>query len=104
MKKEEIRKEFFKLKIKGNSYAVCIRVLKAQFGFDVSERTLQRWSRKLEKGEWDLRNVSTRPKTIHKKITFEIESEVIKIRKETGWEKERLLTIVKYLIHLLIEF
>mgnify|MGYP001569167158 CR=1 FL=1 len=68
MKKEEIRKEFFKLKNKENSYAVCIRILKAQFGFEVSERTLQRWVKRLDKEEWDLKDLSTKPKKIHKKI------------------------------------
>ena len=56
MKKEDIRKEFFKLKFKGNSYAVCIQILKAQFGFEVSERTLQRWNKHLNETEWDLKD------------------------------------------------
>ena len=95
MKKEEIRKEFFKLKFKGNSYAVCIRIMKAQFGFEVSERTLQRWIKKLNEIDWDLKDKSTRPKTIHKKITSEIESEVLRIRKETGWGERKIETLVK---------
>jgi transposase InsO family protein len=85
MKKEEIRKEFFKLKIQGNSYAVCIRVLKVKFGYEVSERTLQRWNKKLDEEKWDLTDRSTRPKRIHRKITSDSTSEVIRLRKETGW-------------------
>jgi len=95
MKKEEIRKEFFKLKLKGNSYAVCIRVLKAQFGFEISERTLQRWNKKLNEEEWDLKDISTKPKNIKRKITSEIESEVIRIRKETGWGERKIVNYCK---------
>jgi transposase InsO family protein len=95
MKKEEIRKEYFKLKIKGNSYAVCIRILKAQFGFEVSERTLQRWSKRLNESEWDLVDKSTRPKNIRRKITSDIEAEVIKIRKETGWGERKIVNYCK---------
>ena len=94
MKKEESRKEFFKLKNKGNSYAICIRLLKAQFGFEVSERTLQRWNKKLNEEEWDLKDKSTRPNNIKRKITSEIESEVIKIRKETGWGENKISDFV----------
>jgi len=84
MKKEEVRKEFFKLKFKGNSYAVCIRMLRAQFGYEVKKRTLQRWNKRLEKGNWDLKDKSTKPKNIQYKITDETENKVISLRKKTG--------------------
>ena len=90
MKKEEVRKEFFKLRNKGNSYAVCIRILKAQFGFETSKRTLQRWNKRLNENDWDLKDKSTRPKNIHKKITFNSISKVIRLRKETGWGADKL--------------
>ncbi len=90
MKKEEIRKEFFKLRIKGNSYAVCIRILKALFGFETSKRTLQRWNKRLDENNWDLKDKSTRPKKVHTKITSNIESKIIKLRNETGWGADKL--------------
>ena len=90
MKKEEIRKEFFKLKIRGHSYAQCAKILRAQFGFEITPRTLQRWTERLNKTEWDLRDSSTRPKTIHRKITSEIEAEVIRIRKITGFGENKI--------------
>ncbi len=99
MKKEEIRKEFFKLKNKGNSYAVCIIILKAQFGFEVSERTLQRWIKRLDSEEWDLKDKSTKPKIIHRKITAEIESEVIRLRKKTGWGDNKISLAYPKLSH-----
>lgn len=99
MKKQEIRKEFFKLKIKGNSYAICIRILKASFGYEVTERTLQRWVKKLDNEEWDLKDKSTKPKNIHRKITSEMESEVIRLRKETGWGDNKISEAYPKLSH-----
>src|SRR3989338_616583 len=90
MKKEEIRKEYFKLRIKGNSYAVCIRILKAIYGYEVSERTLKRWNKRLNESEWDLKDKSTKPKNIHTKINSELENKVIKIRNETGWGADKI--------------
>ena len=90
MKKEEVRKEFFKLRIKGHSYAQCRKVILAQFGYDVAARTLQRWSERLNKTEWDLKDKSTRPRIVCKKITSEIESEVINLRNKTGFGENKL--------------
>lgn len=99
MKKEEIRKEFFKLRIKNHSYNQCRKILLAQFGFETTIRTLQRWSRKLEKEEWDLKDYSTKPKTIHHKITPELENKIVKIRKETGWGENKIETLIPNLSH-----
>lgn len=85
MKKEEVRKEFFKLKNKGFSYAQCRRILKAQFEYEVTIRTLKRWARKLNEGAWNLLDKSRRPKTIHLKVNSKIESEIISLRNKTGW-------------------
>lgn len=90
MKKEEIRKEFFKLRIRHHSYNQCRKIIRAQFGYEVTLRTLQRWSRKLEKGGWDLKDLSKKPKTIYRKINSNIESEVIRLRKELGWGENKI--------------
>ena len=92
MKKEEIRKEFFKLKNKGFSYSQCKRILKAQFDYELSLRTLKRWKHKLEYQSWNLLDNSRRPKLIHTKVTKEIESDIIKLRKKTGWGCNKLKT------------
>ena len=99
MKKEEIRKEFFKLRVKHHSYNQCRKILKVQHGYECTIRTLQRWSRKLENDEWDLADESRKPKTIHRKITSEIESEVIKLRKETGWGEHKIVSFVPSISH-----
>lgn len=90
MKKEEIRREFFKLKNKGHSYNQCRRILRASFEFEVCERTLKRWIKQLDSGNWDLKDKSRKPLTIHYKITPAIEQEVICLRKQTGWGCEKL--------------
>ncbi|MBD3253322.1 hypothetical protein GF386_06315, partial [Candidatus Pacearchaeota archaeon] len=61
MEKRDIRKEFFKLRIKHHSYNQCKRILKAMFGYEVTSRTLQRWEERLRKTEWDLEDYSRRP-------------------------------------------
>lgn len=90
MKKEEIRKEFFKLKNKGFSYAKCRIILSGLFSFQVSIRTLKRWVHKLDNTEWDLRDGSRRPKQIYHKITPEIVEEVRLIRKRTGYGQDKI--------------
>jgi transposase-like protein len=94
MKKEEIRKEFFKLRIKNHSYNQCRKMLKAMFSFEVTSRTLQRWDERLRKTKWNLEDSSRRPNKIHRKITSDVESEVIKIRKETGWGENKISNFV----------
>ena len=95
MKKEEIRKEFFKLKIKGHTNNQCRKIIFAQFGYEVAVRTLRRWTNKLNKTEWDLKDNSKRPKTIHYKITKEIEEKIISIRNKTGWGENKIADFVE---------
>ena len=90
MEKEEIRKEFFKLKLKGFSYAQCKKILIGRFNYKINIRTLKRWVKRLDEGGWDLRDISRKPKKIHTKITREIENEVIYLRNKTGWGCEKL--------------
>ncbi|MDD5191700.1 MAG: DDE-type integrase/transposase/recombinase [Candidatus Nanoarchaeia archaeon] len=94
MKKEEIRKEFFKLRVRHHSYNQCRKILLAQFGYEISKRTLQRWNKRLNETEWDLRDKSKRPKIIHYKITQEIEKQVVLIKKQTGWGAEKIEDII----------
>lgn len=90
MKKELIRKEFFKLKNKGHSYSQCRTILKAKNDYSVTTRTLKRWIKRLDKGQWDLRDLSRKPKTIHYKITQELKKQVLDLRKKTGWGEDKL--------------
>jgi hypothetical protein len=102
MKKEEIRKEYFHLRIKGHSQNQCRKILLAQFGFEVSKRTLQRWTKNLNETEWDLKDKSRKPKIIHTKINFEIERKVVNLRNKTGWGENKLATRFPDLSHKII--
>lgn len=90
MEKEELRKQFFKLRIKGHSYSQCRSILKAKHGFKTTTRTLKRWVKRLDLGDWDLCDKSRRPHTIHYKITLQTEQEVVSLRARTGWGSDKL--------------
>ena len=91
MKKELIRKEFFKLKLKGHSCNQRRKILYAKYNYEIHNRTLQRWMNKLDNfNNWDLKDKSRRPKIIHYKISTKTEEKIILIRNKTGWEKIKL--------------
>jgi len=95
MKKEEIRKEFFKLRIKGHSYNQCRKLLLALFGFETTTRTLKRWEKKSKSEEWNLRDNSTKPKTIHYKITSELENQIVALRNKTNFGEKKLINYIQ---------
>jgi len=90
MKKRDIRKEFFKLRVKHHSYAQCRKILKAKYNYEISRRTLIRWTKRLNETEWDLKDKSTKPKNIHYKITPQIEKKVLDIRAKTGFGQDKI--------------
>lgn len=94
MKKEEIRKEFFRLKIKGHSYSQCRKILRGTHEYEVTTRTLKRWSKRLDEGNWDLRDIPTRPNTLHCRITPAIEKGIIDLRNKTGWGENKIADFV----------
>jgi len=94
MKKEEIRKEFFKLRIRHHSYNQCRKILLATCGYNVTLRTLYRWSKRHNETEWDLIDYSKKPKKTYPKITIDIEKKVINLRKKTGWGEEKIADLV----------
>ena len=91
MKKEEVRKEYFKLKNKGHSNNQSRKILLAQFGYDVDVRTLRRWTRKLNQTEWDLKDSSRRPHKIYPKINPALESRIVSLRNKTGFGENKLI-------------
>lgn len=94
MKKEEIRKEFFKLRIKGHSYNQCRKILLTKYEYEIHNRTLQRWDERLRKTEWDLKDFSKRPKTIHRKINSDLEKKIINLKNKYGWGAEKIENFV----------
>jgi transposase InsO family protein len=99
MKKEDIRKEFFKLRIKGHSYNQCRKIILTKYFYEIHNRTLQRWDERLRKSDWNLKDKSRKPKTIHNKITPEIEKEVINLRNKTGFGENKLQIYFPNLSH-----
>ncbi len=94
MKKEELRKEYFKLRNNGHTNNQCRKILFTKFNFEVNIRTLRRWTNKLYNTDWDYLDKSRRPKTIHRKITEELEEKIVSIKKSTGWGAEKIETLV----------
>ena len=94
MKKEEIRKAYFKLRIKGHTNNQCRKILYAKYNFEVNIRTLRRWTKKLNETEWNLKDKSKKPKIIPRKITKEIENKIISIRNKTGFGAEKIENFV----------
>ena len=90
MKKEEIRKEYFKLRIKGHTNNQCRIILKAKYEYKVNIRTLRRWTKKLNETEWDFKDKSKIPKTIHYKVSSEQEKKIVMLRKKTGFGEDKL--------------
>ncbi len=95
MKKEEIRKEYFKLRIKEHTNNQCRIILKAKHNYEVNIRTLRRWTNKLNQDNWDLKDKSKRPKRIHRKITPELENKIISLKRKTGWGAEKIENLVE---------
>ena len=102
MKKEEIRKEFFKLRVKGHSHNQCRKILLAQFGYETCKRILQRWNKRLNQNDWDLCDKSKRPKTIPTKLTSEIEEKIIAIRGKTGWGENKISDFIPNVSHRIV--
>lgn len=90
MKKENIRREFFKLRLKQKSYSICKRILKKEYSYSVSIRTLKRWQQRLEYQDWNLKDDSRKPKIIHYKLTNQARRQILSLRKKTGWGAKRL--------------
>jgi len=63
---------------------------------------LRRWTKKHNETEWNFKDKSRRPKTIHTKINPEIEEKIIRLRNKTGWGEDKLATQFSNLSHKLI--
>lgn len=90
MKKEIIRKEFLKLRLKQKSYKNCQKILEEEYGYKITIRTLKRWQNRFDHTEWNLIDYSRKPKVIHQKVTQEATERIIALRKRTGWGAQKL--------------
>lgn len=90
MKKEIIRREFLKLKIRGYSYKECLKRLEERYGFKTTKLTLKRWWKRFNNIKWDLKDKSSRPKTIHYKFSKNEKQEAVTLRKRTGYSAKQI--------------
>lgn len=90
MKKETIRREFLKLKSKGFSYKECRNHLRETYGINKSIVTFKRWWKRFNKEDWDLKDKSQRPKTIHYKFEHKDKEEAISLRRKTGFSAKQI--------------
>jgi len=91
MKKDIIRREFFKLRLKQKSYSQCKKILKEEYSYPVSIRTLKRWQKKFsEDDSWNLRDKPRKPKTIHYKLTDQAREQILMMRKKTDWGAKKI--------------
>ena len=94
MKKEDIRKEYFHLRIKGHTNNQCRKILFAKFNYEVNIRTLRRWTNNLNNSDWNLKDKSKRPKTIYYKVSKEDEQKIINLKNRTGWGERKIENFV----------
>lgn len=94
MKKEDIRKEYFHLRIKGHTNNQCRKILFAKFNYEINIRTLRRWTNNINNFDWNLKDKSKRPKTIHYKVSKEDEQKIINLKNRTGWGERKIENFV----------
>jgi len=90
MKKDVIRREFLKHKLQDHSYKRCQEFLEQQCKRRFGIRTLKRWWKRFNQGDWDLRDASRRPWRIRYRYVAEDLEEVIALRKQTGYSSYQL--------------
>ena len=94
MKKEEIRKEYFKLKNKGHTNNQCRKIIFSQYNYEVNIRTLRRWTVRFNRTEQDFKDNSTKPQKIYYKINPDLENKIIRLRNKTGFGENKLVDYV----------
>jgi len=94
MKKEIIRREAIKYKLKGNTYKQVIDFLKERFDYSVTKMTLIRWMKRVQETEWDFKDISQKPSKLPIKFSEEEKRVVEMIRKRFGYgpKKTRIQT------------
>lgn len=90
MKREIIRREAIKLKLQNKTSKEIIDYLKQRFDYPITRMTLSRWMNRFNQTEWDFKDISQRPKTIHKKFTEQDKLLVVEQRKKQGYSSQKL--------------
>ena len=90
MKKHILRREFLKLKSRGHSYKECQKIIEERYQIKKSIETLKRWWKRFNASEWDFKDTSQRPKTIHYKFNNKQKDIVVDLRKAFGYSSQKL--------------
>ena len=90
MKKHILRREFLKLKSKGYSYKECQKIIEEKYQIKKSIETLKRWWKRFNTSEWNFKDTSQRPKTIHYKFDNKQRDIVVYLRKAFGYSSQKL--------------
>ena len=90
MRKEIARREALKLRLNNKSYTEIQKILKDKYDYSVSTKQIKRWCIRFEKGNWNLRDSSTRPHRIYYKFLQDDVFDVIKLRTQTGYSSYQL--------------
>lgn len=85
MKKEIIRREAIKYKLKGNTYKQVIDFLKERFDYSVTKMTLIRWMKRVQETKWDFKDISQKPSKLPVKFSEKEKEIVTRIRKRFGY-------------------
>lgn len=95
MKKDILRREFIKLRLKQKSYSQCQKILKEDYSYIVTIRTLKRWQKRYSQDDiWDFKDESRKPYTIHYKVTDEARKAILNKREETGWGAKKIKVLL----------
>lgn len=94
VKKEFIRRFVVKQAITYRKQtSELVSAVEAEFGKRYSKRTIQRWMNKSMAG-WDYHDKSTRPATIHKRVTPELEEWVVGYRQRTDYDARSISQVL----------
>lgn len=95
LKREILRREAIKFKLQNKTHKEVIDFIKQRFDKSIGLRTLKRWMKRFNETNWDFRDISQRPKTLHYKFTKEHKKEVILCRKKQGYSANKLRVQLK---------
>ena len=90
MKKEEVRREAIKLRFKYKSYARIQKIIEEKYKYKISRKAIKLWWNRFNKGDWNLKDNSKKPKTIHYKFYAEDIEQAIWLRNIKGYSSYQL--------------
>jgi putative transposase len=78
------------LKSRGYSYKECQKIIEERYQIKKSIETLKRWWKRFNTSEWDFKDISQRPKTIHYKFDNKQKDIAVNLRKAFGYSSQKL--------------